>query len=93
MGARIREIRLSRDLTQEALGLEAGMDRRTILRIEWGEISIAYERLWEIADVLKVDIAELFSIPSGPPAIEPNRRGRARSSTKTRLSADPDEHE
>ncbi|WP_459385243.1 helix-turn-helix domain-containing protein [Arthrobacter humicola] len=90
VGARIREIRMSRDLTQEALGLEAGIDRRTIIRIEWGEISISYERLWEIADVLRVDLAELFVVPSKPPAVEPHGRGRARSSTKTRLSVDPD---
>jgi DNA-binding XRE family transcriptional regulator len=93
VGARIREIRLSRDLTQEALGLEAGMDRRTVLRIEWGEISISYERLWEIADVLRVDIAELFVPPSEPSGVEPHRRGRTRSSTRTRLSVDPDQPE
>ncbi|WP_426999182.1 helix-turn-helix transcriptional regulator [Pseudarthrobacter sp. N5] len=91
VGSRIREIRLGQGLTQEALGLEAGMDRRTIIRIEWGEISIAYERLWEIADVLGVDVADLFLLPSTPPAIEPHRRGRARSSTRTRLSVDPEE--
>lgn len=90
VGARIREIRISRNLTQEALGLEAGMDRTTVIRIEWGEISISYERLWEIADVLRVDIAELFVAPSSSPAIEPNRRGRTKSSTRTRLSADPE---
>lgn len=82
-----------RDLTQEALGLEAGIDRRTVIRIEWGEISISYERLWEIADVLDVDLAELFVTPSRSPAVEPHRRGRARSSTRTRLSVDPDRSE
>lgn len=90
VGSRIREIRLSRDLTQEALGLEAGMDRRTIIRIEWGEISISYERLWEIADVLNVGVAELFVAPSVPAVIEPRRRGRTRSSTRARLSVDPE---
>jgi transcriptional regulator with XRE-family HTH domain len=86
----IREIRLSRDLTQEALGLESGLDRSTIYRIEWGQISISFERLWEIADVLDVAVAELFVAPSVPAVIEPHRRGRARSSTKDRLSVDPE---
>lgn len=90
VGSRIREIRLARNLTQEALGLEAGMDRRTVIRIEWGEISISYERLWEIADVLDVKIAELFVAPSVLPATEPNRRGRTKSSTRRRLSVDPE---
>lgn len=66
------------------------MDRRTIIRIEWGEISISYERLWEIADVLKVEVADLFVAPSVPPITESYRRGRTGSSTRTRLSADPE---
>ena len=90
VGSRIREIRLSRHLTQEALGLESGLDRSTIYRIEWGRVSISYERLWEIADVLEVPVAQLFVAPSVPAVIEPHRRGRTRSSTKSRLSVDPE---
>lgn len=80
---------MSQDLTQEALGLEAGLSRVMIIGVEWGKKSIAYERLWDIADVLGVDVADLFSVPSGESRNEPHRRGRAKSSTRTRLSSDP----
>lgn len=89
VGSRIREIRRSRHLTQEALGLEAGLDPVTIYRIEWGRVSISYERLWDIAEVLEVGVAELFAAPSVSPVAEPHRRGRKKSSTRARLSVDP----
>jgi transcriptional regulator with XRE-family HTH domain len=64
VGARIRELRLLRDLTQESLALEAQLSRNMVIGIEWGRKSVAYERLWDIADVLGVDILDLFSPPS-----------------------------
>lgn len=89
VGSRIRELRISQQLTQEALALEAGLSRVMIIGIEWGKKSLAYERLWDIADVLGVDVREFFTEPSTAPSNEPHRRGRVRSSTRTRLSADP----
>lgn len=56
VGARIRELRLSQDLSQEALALESGLSRNMIIGIEWGRKSVAYERLWDVADVLGVSI-------------------------------------
>jgi transcriptional regulator with XRE-family HTH domain len=88
VGSRIRELRLGQELTQEALGLEAGLSRVMIIGIEWGKKSVAYERLWDIADVLGVDVADFFSGASKPPSIEPHRRGRVKSSTRSRLSTD-----
>jgi transcriptional regulator with XRE-family HTH domain len=64
VGARIRELRLLRELTQESLALEARLSRNMVIGIEWGRKSVAYERLWDIADVLGVDILDLFSLPS-----------------------------
>ena len=90
MGARIREIRIGQDLSQEALALEAGLSRSMVIGIEWGKKSIAYERLWDLAVVLGVDVTDLISAPSGTPTAEPHRRGRAKSSTRTRRSSEPD---
>ncbi len=89
VGSRIRELRIEQELTQEALGLEAGLSRVMIIGIEWGNRSVAYERLWDIAEVLGVDVTEFFSTPSDTPSSEPHRRGRGRSSTRSRLSSDP----
>lgn len=49
-----------------------------IIGIEWGKKSIAYERLWDIADVLGVDLTDFFSDPSNTPSTEPHRRGRVK---------------
>jgi transcriptional regulator with XRE-family HTH domain len=89
VGSRIRELRLGQELTQEALGLEAGLSRVMIIGIEWGKKSVAYERLWDIADVLGVDVTDFFVGPSSAPSTEPYRRGRVKSSTRSRLSAEP----
>lgn len=43
-----------------------------IIGIEWGRKSIAYERLWDIAEVLGVDIGELFTPPSQPKPDKPD---------------------
>ncbi|WP_350224965.1 helix-turn-helix transcriptional regulator [Arthrobacter sp. efr-133-TYG-120] len=90
VGSRIRELRIAQELTQEALGLEAGLSRVMIIGIEWGKKSLAYERLWDLADVLGVDISDLFSPASSTPAVEPHRRGRVRSNTRNRSSTAPD---
>lgn len=65
VGSRIRELRLQRALTQESLALEAKLSRNMVIGIEWGRKSVAYERLWDIADVLEVDILDLLSPSSG----------------------------
>lgn len=60
VGERIRHLRLQHGLSREALALEAGLSRNMLIVIEWGRKSIAYERLWDIADVLGVDVGDLL---------------------------------
>ncbi|WP_424579995.1 helix-turn-helix domain-containing protein [Crystallibacter crystallopoietes] len=60
VGRRIRELRLSQGLSQEALALEAGMSRNQVIYVESGKRTIAYERLWDIAKVLGVDVTVLM---------------------------------
>lgn len=76
MGARIRELRIGRELTQEALGLEAGLSRVMVIKIEAGEKSLAYERLWDLADVLGVDVVDMLSAPSADSSVRPRKKGR-----------------
>jgi hypothetical protein len=35
-----------------------------VIGIEWGRKSVAYERLWDITDVLNVEVLDLFTPPA-----------------------------
>jgi transcriptional regulator with XRE-family HTH domain len=59
VGDRIREVRLWHNLTQEALGERAGMDRQAINRIEQGHASPRLDTLIRLAAALDVPLAEL----------------------------------
>lgn len=59
-GSRIRGFRKSRGLTQEQLAREAGVDRKTINRIENSRYSPTLANVYSIADALKVEIRELL---------------------------------
>ncbi|GEB63249.1 hypothetical protein SAT01_06970 [Sinomonas atrocyanea] len=78
VGARIRELRLDRGLTQESLSLEARLSRNMLIGVEWGRQSLAYERLWDIADVLGVTVEDLLKPPAGSAKRQPYRGGRRR---------------
>lgn len=75
VGGRIRELRLAHGLTQEALALEVGMSRNMLIHVEWGKRSMAYERLWDMAEVLGVEVEELLKPPTQAPRSEPYRGG------------------
>ncbi|WP_350000920.1 helix-turn-helix transcriptional regulator [Pseudarthrobacter sp. WHRI 8279] len=76
VGARIRELRLGQNLSQEALALESGLSRNMIIGIEWGRKSVAYERLWDIAAVLDVPVDQLLVSAQSETRPEPYRGGR-----------------
>lgn len=76
VGARIRELRLSQNLSQEALALESGLSRNMVIGLEWGRKSVAYERLWDVADVLGVPIESLFTEADSLPSNAPYKGGR-----------------
>jgi transcriptional regulator with XRE-family HTH domain len=59
-GARIRTLRLARDLSQEQLAHEAGMHRAVVGFIERGEREIGITKLWPLARALDVEIRDLF---------------------------------
>lgn len=59
VGARIRQLRQSAQLTQEALAQAGGIGRVTLVRIENGEQSPRYETLTSLAQALGRSLAEL----------------------------------
>ncbi|PVA74074.1 helix-turn-helix domain-containing protein [Mycobacteroides abscessus] len=59
VGRRIRERRLQRGLTQEALALASGVTRNILIDVEHGRRGLLYERLFDIADALQVPVSAL----------------------------------
>lgn len=59
-GGNVRRHRQEQELSQEQLAGEAGIDRKTINRIEQGVHSVRLDNVWLIADALGVDVRDLF---------------------------------
>lgn len=61
LGARIRELRKARGLSQEAFAAECGLDRTYVGGIERGERNVAIRNLALIAKSLGISMSELLS--------------------------------
>ena len=59
-GDNVRHYRHELALSQEQLAVAAGVDRKTINRIEQGVHSVRLDNVWLIADALGVDVRDLF---------------------------------
>lgn len=59
-GSTIALMRKMRGLSQEALALQAGVDRSYMGRVERGEQSMSLDLMWAIADVLGTTPATFF---------------------------------
>ena len=59
-GARVRQLRKARKLSQEALALESGLDRSYVGNIERGESNVALINIHRLAKALGVKAGELF---------------------------------
>lgn len=60
IGLRIKEIRRTRNLTQEQLALASGLDRTYIASVEMGKRNISIVNLEKIARALNVSLSDLF---------------------------------
>ncbi|AZC05356.1 helix-turn-helix domain-containing protein [Acinetobacter baumannii] len=60
IGQLIRNRRIQRSITQEALALQCGIDRSYMGRIERGEVNLTVEKLYEIASALEINAKELL---------------------------------
>jgi transcriptional regulator with XRE-family HTH domain len=60
LGNNVKALRLAQGLSQEALALEAGLDRTYISQIERGVSNPSVQVLLKIAVILKVDVGDLF---------------------------------
>ena len=59
-GNKLREVRLSKNLTQEALAWEANIEPMQVSRIERGVINTSISQVFNLAKALKIKSKELF---------------------------------
>lgn len=60
-GNRLRQLRVTAGLTQEALALAAGLDRSFYVEIETGKHSVLLDRVFDIAEALNVPASVLLA--------------------------------
>ncbi|MAE20841.1 helix-turn-helix domain-containing protein [Pseudomonas chengduensis] len=60
-GHRVRELRLTTGMTQEAFADRCGFARTYMSRIETGGANPSLDAIKTLADALKVELSELFS--------------------------------
>lgn len=64
LGARVRDLRKSKDWTLEQAANQAGLARSTLSKIENGQMSPTYEALKKLAIGLEISVPQLFTPPS-----------------------------
>jgi transcriptional regulator with XRE-family HTH domain len=60
-GARMRQLRKAKGLSQEALAFNCGLDRSYLGAIERGEKNVSLINIHRIASALGVEVGNLFS--------------------------------
>jgi len=60
LGARIKELRLNRDMTQNDLAVQCDFEKASMSRIEAGKTNITVLTLHKISKALDVEINEFF---------------------------------
>lgn len=60
-GKRLKALRLSKNMSQENLALEAGLDRTYIPSIEKGERNISLEVIYKLAKALDISVVDFFN--------------------------------
>lgn len=61
LGARLRQLRKARKISQEAVALTSGLDRSYLGRIERGEVNVSLVNIHRIAEALGAGVGELFA--------------------------------
>ena len=60
LSTKLRDARIAMDLSQDSLAQEAGLERKTINRIENGHFSPSVDSLFRLCKALEVTPSELF---------------------------------
>ena len=59
-GARLRQLRKAKKLSQEAVALGSGLDRSYVGRIERGQANLSLVNIERVAEALGAEAGELF---------------------------------
>jgi len=78
-GQVLRELRKGRDLSQEALALESGVERNYVSLLELGRNSASVKMIFKLAPALGVTVAEFM----GMVEIRAKEKRSGRTRTKT----------
>lgn len=60
LGAKVRDIRRSQNMTQEHLAKRMGMARRTIQMYEQGSLGMSVAKLEQVAGILQVPVTDIL---------------------------------
>lgn len=60
LGARIKELRIEKNMTQNELAIQCNFEKASMSRIESGKTNITVLTLRKISKALEVDVAEFF---------------------------------
>jgi transcriptional regulator with XRE-family HTH domain len=67
MGARIKEVRVSKGVTQQELAVEAfNTDKSNVSRLEAGRVNASIFTLYKVAKYLNVTLADLLDVEESP---------------------------
>ncbi|MFT3936461.1 MAG: helix-turn-helix transcriptional regulator [Chitinophagaceae bacterium] len=61
LGARIKELRIKKNISQKDLAMECNFEKASMSRIESGKTNITMLTLLKIITVLEADIRDVFS--------------------------------
>ncbi len=61
IGARVRQIRISKGLTLERVAFDAGMDYTQLSRIELGKINTSIYQIYVVSNSLKVPMTDILN--------------------------------
>lgn len=62
VGSNIRKVRLSQKMSQNQLAFEAGVTREFVNKVESGNYNISLKNLEKLAQILEVEVKDLFDI-------------------------------
>ena len=74
-GDHLRTVRVARGLSQERLGLKAGLSGKFVGEVERGEKSISLDSLWRVARALGLSMPAMIRGPS-PRGADRGKRNR-----------------